>query len=158
MQKVEPKNRRKTQLEEAASTSTALTHVLKEHLFSINDLQGIVENTKVCMGREADNRRSQVQREKMPPVSDQKTRFLPFCSTHHHMLCTNLCSRNQLSFCAAQHWWWVRSLRLIMQGAGSGPGEVSCPTTLPHHLRKHISTLHNVYSVYIATPPPLKAH
>ena len=51
MQKLEPKNSRKTQLEEAASTSTALTHVLKEHLFSLNDLQGIVENTQVCIGR-----------------------------------------------------------------------------------------------------------
>ena len=57
MQKLEPKNSRKTQLEEAASTSTALTHVLKEHLFSLNDLQGIVENT-LFMYREADNRQS----------------------------------------------------------------------------------------------------
>lgn len=57
MQKLEPKNSRKTQLEEAASTSTALTHVLKEHLFSLNDLQGIVENT-LSMYREADNRQS----------------------------------------------------------------------------------------------------
>ena len=66
---------------------------------------------------------------------DQHTRFPLSCSTHH------IC-RAQLCFCAAEHWWrWVRSPRLIMQGAGSG--EVSCPSTLPpHHLRKHISTLH----------------
>ena len=50
LQKLEPKNSHNSntpqQLE--ATGNTALTHVFKEHLFSINDLLGVsVENTKV---------------------------------------------------------------------------------------------------------------
>ena len=55
---------------------------------------------------------------------DQHTRF-PLSPVVHIVYVVN-----SSVFCAAEHWWrWVRSPRLIMQGAGSG--EVSCPSTLP---------------------------
>ena len=50
VQKLEPKNSHNTPQLVEATADTALTHVFKEHLFSINDLQGVfVENTKVCI-------------------------------------------------------------------------------------------------------------
>ena len=100
----------------------------------------IVENTKVCIGRLTIGRfgRSGANGERLPPVYFHLWPTFSFTSYN-----PQLSKRQSSVFCAAEHWWWasLSLLWLIMQGAGSCPGEVSCPTTLPH-LWKHISTLH----------------